>query len=399
MNESQHMQGKTEITGEDLTREDPRATRLPKVSREEALEFLKKRPFASFFATCFAVFGLYFGIIHPPIYVAETQFSIRGKDASSPAGTLFSAFVPNSGSGGISESVAVREYIQSPQMVEMLNQENDLRSLYASFRIDPLNRLPKSASNEEFLVFYRNRIKVFLDREASILRVRVTSYTAQSAYDIAGGIVRFSENYVNDLSERVREATLDDARTQVEIAQSDVTDIRLAMASFRNSSGELDPAATGAAEVSALIALDADITLLKSQLASQLAINRSDAPQVRSIEAQISSLERQAAERRASLASSSEDDTLAAVLREYEGLVIEREYAETRLTAAMASLDSARQLANQRERFVVPIVAPTMPTVATEPRRFSRFCLAMILSILAYGVVNYTIAGINDHDR
>ncbi|NNU16766.1 hypothetical protein HK107_10585 [Parvularcula sp. ZS-1/3] len=393
------MHGNIDSTSDQVTHQRLPGLQRPSMTRAEALAFVKKRPFASFFGTCFVLFGLYFGLIHPPVYVAETQFSIRGKDSGPASSSLLSTFIPNSGTGGISESVAVREYIQSPQMLENLNQENDLRSLYARFRIDPLNRLPRSASSEDFLTFYRNRIDVFLDREASILRVRVQSYTAQSAYDMAGDIVRFSENYVNDLSERVREATLDDARTQVEIAQGDVTDIRLAMASFRNTSGELDPAATGAAEVSALIALDADITLLKSQLASQLAINRADAPQVRSIEAQISSLERQAAERRASLASSSEDDTLAALLREYEGLVIDREYAETRLTAAMASLDSARQLANQRERFVVPIVAPTMPTVATEPRRFARFCLAMILSILAYGVVNYTIAGINDHDR
>ncbi|GGY53976.1 hypothetical protein [Parvularcula lutaonensis] len=362
------------------------------------LDKAKRRPFLAYLAVAAVVFGVYFGLLHPPMYVSTTQFSIRGKDSGQQASVL-SAFIPSGGSGGISESIAVREYIHSPQMLALLDEQHDLRGLYSRFRLDPLNRISARASTEDFVAFYRDRVKVSLDREASILKVEVHSYTPESAFDVARSIVRFSEDYVNDLSARVREATLADAREEVEKAGDEVRDVRLELAAFRNRSGELDPTASGAATVGALVGLEADITRLRGELASQLAVTREDAPQVQVIKAQIASLERQAADQRRALASNAEDGTLAELLQEYEGLVIQREYAETRLTAALTALDNARQLADQRERFVVPIVAPVMPTESTEPRRFASFMLAMILAVIAYGIVAYTIAGINDHDR
>ncbi|MEM9837761.1 MAG: hypothetical protein AAF830_01265 [Pseudomonadota bacterium] len=312
---------------------------------------------------------------------------------------MLSAFIPSGGSGGISESIAVREHIHSPQMLAQLDQRHDLRSLYARFRLDPLNRLPRRASQEAFLTFYRKRIDVVLDREASILRVVVHSYDAESAYEIAASIVDLSENYVNEISARVRDATLADARDEVSKAEEEVRDIRLQMASFRNTTGEIDPTQTGAATVGALLELEGRIIELKGERASQLASLRADSPQIVIIDERIYALEQQVASQRGELASTGGDGTLAELLLEYEGLVITREYAETRLTAALTALDNARQLADQRERFVVPIVAPTLPTEATEPRRFASFVLAMVLSIIGYGIVAYTVAGINDHDR
>ena len=355
-------------------------------------------PFTTFTALSSIVFALYFGIIHPALYVSTTQFSIRGKEIGQPS-SVFAAFIPSGPSGGISEAIAVREHIHSPAMLVQLNEQHELHEHYAKFRVDPFHRLSTNASPEDLLTFYRKRIDVVLDREASILKVVVSAYNPQVSFDIASSIAGLSEDYVNEISARGREATLADASADVTAAELDVRDVRLQLALFRNNTGEIDPAQTGAAIVSAIVDLESSITNLRAELASQLASLRADAPQVKQIEARIAALERQAADRRRELASTNTGDTLAGLLQEYEGLVIQREYAETRLTAALTALDNARQLADQRERFVVPIVAPTLPTEATEPRRFASFLLAMVLSIIGYGIVAYTIAGINDHDR
>lgn len=373
-------------------------SRLLPASKEEWFARVRNHPFLAFFLSAVLVFAVYYGVLHPPLYVAETQFSIRGKD-SSQGSSIFSALIPVGGNGGIAESIAVREFIHSPQMLSKLQERHDLRELYSRFRLDPLNRTPRNTSPERLLKFYEQRTKVVLDREASILKVEVRSFTAESAHDVANSILEFSEDYVNDLSERVRDATLSDAREEVAKAEGEVRDIRLSLASFRNSSGEIDPAQRGAALIGSVIELEGNITQLRSELASQLAINRPDTPQVQAIEARIASLEQQLIVRRQELASSSESGTLAELLEQYESLIIQREYAETRLTAALAALDSARQLADQRERFVVPIVAAAMPTEPTQPKRLASFTLAMVLSIIGYGIVAYTIAGINDHDR
>lgn len=364
----------------------------------KALRFGRKNPFAAFMAMAALLFGIYFSVVHPPLYTATTQFSIRGKENTQPASVL-AAFIPSGGSGGISEAIAVREHIHSPAMLSELDARHDLRAHYSGFRLDPLNRISAKASPEDLLAFHRKRIDVVLDREASILKVVVRAYDPQMAYDLAGSILTLSENYVNDISTSVRDATLSDARDEVRKAEEEVREIRLQLAFFRNTTGEIDPTQTGAATVSAIVDLESSISNLRADRASQLASLRADAPQVKQIEARIATLERQADDRRRELASTGAGGSLAGLLQEYEGLVIQREYAETRLTAALTALDNARQLADQRERFVVPIVAPTLPTEATEPRRMASFLLAMVLSVIGFGIVAYTIAGINDHDR
>ncbi|MEM1380220.1 MAG: hypothetical protein AAGH41_06310 [Pseudomonadota bacterium] len=57
------------------------------------LALAKQRPFVGFLACAGLVFALYFGLVHPPVYLATTQFSIRGKEAPQ-ASSLLSAFIP-----------------------------------------------------------------------------------------------------------------------------------------------------------------------------------------------------------------------------------------------------------------------------------------------------------------
>ncbi|MEM7741734.1 MAG: hypothetical protein AAF225_13150 [Pseudomonadota bacterium] len=370
---------------------------VAKATDKPARAFARRHPFLVVLPIAAIILAFYYGLLAAPVFVSETQISIRGKD-SAPQPTLLSAFVPTGGGGGLSESVAVKEYIHSAPMLHDLSQQVDLFTHYSAFRVDPFSSMSKQSSREQFLRFYRKRVAVILDREAAIVKIEVHAYDAETALKTAQAIVALSEDYVNELSARIRDETLKDARGELALAQQEVRDVRLTLAEFRNRSGELDPASRGTASVSALISLEADITRLRGELASQLAINREDAPQVQAIEAQIRSLEGQVDNQRRGLASDNSNGTLAEVLRDYEGLVIQREYAETRLTAALAALDGARQLADQRERFVVPIVDPVLASQATKPQRFASFCLGMLMVVIGYGIVRYTIAGIGDHD-
>lgn len=372
-------------------------TRPLRKALQLAVATAKRRPFLSYLTVVGLALGIYYFVVAAPVFVSSTQISIRGKDSGGQS-TVLSAFIPSSGSGGISESVAVREYIHSPQMIEALDEQIQIREHFSKLRVDPFAQISSNAPIEEFQAFFKRRVKVTLDREAAILRIDVHAYSPKVSLEIAENIVALSESYVNALSTRIREETLRDAREELDVAADSVRDVRLTLADFRNSSGELDPASRGAASVSALIALEGDITRLRAELASQLAITRADAPQVQVIEAQIESLARQAEDQRRLLASENNDGTLAEVLQDYEGLVIEREYAETRLTSALAALDAARQLADQRERFVVTIVEPVLPGKAVEPRRLAEFCLRMVMAIIGFGIVGYAVAGIRDHE-
>lgn len=360
--------------------------------------FAKVRPFIATLTVSAVIFGLYFFVIAAPLYVSTAQFSIRGKEGGNSSGLLASLALPGGGGGGVAESIAVSEYIRSHDILNSLDTRLQLRKIYSKFRLDPFAVLSRDASPESFLKFYRGHIRLQLDREANITTLTVESYDPQSAHAMAEQIMELSEAFVNDISGRVREATLSEARRVVEFSRQSLSDLRDSLAEFRNRTGQLDPTQAGAGIAQQLMALQGDVVRQQAKLDSMLTVVQADSPKVKEARAQIESLQQQIKEYRDALASTNVNDTLAKDLKEYERLLTERTYAEQRMQAALASLDQARLLANQRERFVVRIVDPNIPSTPTRPRRIAMFLLSMTLVTIGYGIVYFAIAGVRDHE-
>ncbi|NWG45593.1 MAG: hypothetical protein HXY25_03485, partial [Alphaproteobacteria bacterium] len=355
-----------------------------------------RRPFLAYMAAV-ALLGIaYFALIASPLYVSEGRFAIRSKDT--PVHDSFVATLIGGGSGGIAESVSVSTYIQSHDMLEALDERHDLRALYGRFRLDLLHWLPPWASEEDFLAFYRKMIRVTLDRESNITTLQVRSFDAVSAQEIAASILDLSEDYVNQLSQRVRNESLKAAQEQLDEARKAVLGVRLRLLDYRTETGDLDPIQSGSAALKSVAELEGEITRLRASLASTLTIAQESSPQVQQLRAQIRELEELVNERRDALASSSPDGTLAGRLADYEGLIVEREYADRRLVAAMAAFDAARVSAEQRSRFLVPIINANRPDQATLPRRWASFGLLLLFASVAYGIVAFAVAGIRDHE-
>jgi capsular polysaccharide transport system permease protein len=112
--------------------------------------------------------------------------------------------------------------------------------------------------------------------------------------------------------------------------------------------------------------------------------------------AKIKGLEQQIAIQQKAIASKS-SDSIAERLRTFEGLQVTSEYAERNLVAALSAYDAARNVASERERFVVPAVVPNLPDEPSEPHRLASFLEAMIVLIAVYGIVALAIAGVRDH--
>lgn len=368
---------------------------LPGLSRQ-ATALARSRPFLAYLAAATLLFGVYYGLIATPLYVSQTQFAIRTKEVAAPQSFLSS--LVGAGGGGIGESIAVTEYLRSHEILDQLDQRHQLRRLYSRFRLDPFSTMARDADEETFLDFYRDMVTIQLDREANKIELHVRSFDPDSALAITTSILELAEDYINHISQRVRDETLRMAQDELNAARAHVLGVRLDMARFRNATGDLDPIQSGSAAVKATMELEGEVTKLRGELASLLTYSQEGAAQVQQLRARISSLEAQIVDQRRSLASSGVDSTLAEQLVEYEGLLVEREYSEKRLVAAMAALDVARTVAEQRERFIVPVVKPYRPDVATEPRRLSSFALAMLLALVGYGIVMFTIAGIRDHE-
>ena len=83
--------------------------------------------------------------------------------------------------------------------------------------------------------------------------------------------------------------------------------------------------------------------------------------------------------------------------RRYQRLQLEREFADKRLTAALSSLQEARNEARRQQAYVERIVQPSLPDEAQQPRRLRGIFATFVLGLVAFGVLTMLLAGIREH--
>ena len=358
------------------------------------------RPFVAFVIVSAVVLFVYYFVLAAPLYVSEASFSIRGREQPSAANSLLATLGGGAGaSGPNSTDVAeLQTFVSSYDMANKLDQEFHLRDVYSRPpRPDFLHWLPKSASRDAYLAFYRKMVRVSLDHDTNLVTVKAKDFDPRRAQLVASAILRLSSDYLNGLSAIVRKDTLRTSEQELQQAEEKVREARLTMTNYRAATGLLDPSASAAATATGISAMEQEVLQNRVELAALLSYNRPNSAIVNQLQARIAGLEAQIASEQRRVSNTTRTDSITQQIRTFEGLRISSEYADRQLVAALQSYDSARSLANERERFVVPAVPPNLPDEASEPHRLASFLEAMLVLVAIYGIVALAIAGVRDH--
>jgi capsular polysaccharide transport system permease protein len=392
----------TNYTGQKLALDSGQGRKTIQVLTQGLTERVRSmsasRPFALFVIVCAVVLGTYYFLMAAPIYVSEASFSIRGRETPTSAGSLLAQLGGGGGgeAAGGTDTAELVTYVESYAMAQKLDQQFHLRATYSQPRLDFLNWLPRSASRDSYLSFYRKMVHVSIDHDTSLIQVRTKAFDPQSSQAMAQAVLRISADYLNELSSTVRRDTLRTSEQELQNAEQDVRHERLTMAKYWSKTGTLDPAATALATAAGITGMQQQVVQLKADMAAEGSYAQMKSPQMVELQARINGLEGQIAAQQKVIANKA-DDSMTDRLRTFEGLKVNSEYAERKLVAALSAYDAARTVASQRERFVVPAVAPNLPDQPTEPHRLTSFLEAMLVLIAVYGIVALAIAGVRDH--
>ena len=356
------------------------------------------RPFALFVIAAAVIVGVYYFLLAAPIYVSQTNVSLRGREDPPAAGSLLGALGGAAGGAATSTDIAeLQNYITSYEMAEKLDQRFHLRDVYARPRMDFLNWMHPHESREGYLRFYKKMIVVKIDHDSNLITIEAHAFDPVMAQKLAQAIIDISSDYINNISDVVRQDTLRTSEHDLQEAEDDVRKARLDMTNYRAATGMLDPQATAIGTVSSMAGMQQEILQDKVSIAQALSYSRPDAPEVRQMQARIDGLQAQIASESKKISNLKADDNITQRLKEYEGLAIAGDYADRKLVAALQAYDSARGLADQRQRFIVPVVPPNLPQEAALPHRLIAFLETMLVLVAVYGIVALAIAGIRDH--
>jgi capsular polysaccharide transport system permease protein len=342
--------------------------------------------------------AIYFSLIASDIYISESRFVVRSPQRQAQT-SLLNTFLQGTGfSRTQDDAYTVNDYILSRDALKELNDRLGLAKAFSSSNIDFLHRFPTLDWDDSFEALYRyypKRVSVDYDTASSISVLSVNAFTAEDALRINERLLGMSERLVNQLSERGRQDIVRYATAEAREAERKAKDAALTLAAFRNQNTLLDPVQQSVIQLQQISKLQDELIATKTQLA-QLRAFTPDNPQIPVLRTILDTLQKEMDAELAKVAGGG-GGSLTNKAAAYERLVLDREFADKQLAAALASLEAARIEAQRQQLYLERVVQPNLPDYPIEPRRIRSVLVVFMLGLLAWGILGLLLASVREH--
>ncbi|MDO5703866.1 MAG: hypothetical protein Q4G49_02185 [Paracoccus sp. (in: a-proteobacteria)] len=324
-------------------------------------------------------------------YASYVGFSVRSESAAAPA-ELLGGLGNMLGVSGNSttDSDILYKFMASHDLVARINQRLDLRTIWSKAPGDPIFGYRGDASLEDLRKNWERKVRVYFDN--GMIDLRVLAFDPTDAQAISQAILDESTDMINDLNAVAREDTLRYARAEVEQAVERVKQARQDMNAFRNLHQMVDPAADVQMQSGIVASLQGQLAESLIGLAMLKSNAQPNDPRVGQAELRIATIREQIEDERRKLGSStSSGEVLSDVVGQYEGLLVDRQFAEQTYTAALAALDLAQAEARRQSRYLAAYVRPTLAQQAEYPERGKLLAIISGFLVLSWliGVLIY----------
>jgi len=358
----------------------------------------KHRWVALFVGLPTALATIYYGLIASPIYVSQSVFVIKSPGQKGAPTLSLANLVQTSGlSAGQEQTKEVLQYIRSRSAVRDLEAQTDVRARYSKRGADFLSRFPRPFADSSFESFYRyygSRVAADLDQESGLAVLEVRAFTPGDAYDLNARLLSLSEALVNRLNQRAEGKAIAEAEQRVVQAEGRLRDARISLSAYRNQNQLLDPSkqATGVLEVSNKLV--SEQAALQAQLDLMLRVTPRN-PAIPALRNRIAAIGLEVAAQNGRAVGT--PTGIASKLGAYEKLQVEQDFATQMLTAANASLETARTEAQKQQFYLERVVEPNRPDDSTLPHRLKQIIIVFGASLCLYFIGWMLVVGILEH--
>ncbi|MFM0184916.1 hypothetical protein PQR25_03955 [Paraburkholderia nemoris] len=343
-----------------------------------------------------SIAAIYFTFIASDIYVSESRFVVRSPDKQTQSG--LGAILQGTGFSRTQDNVyVVHDFILSRDALAQLEKKQNVSTLFGAKSVDFASRFGAFNFQRNFEGLYRyydRRVDVDVDSTSGITTLKVNAFTADSAFALNRSLLDMAEVLVNKMSLRAQSDLVDSASKEVQEAEDRAQTAAADLSAYRTAQQIFDPERQSALQLQQVSRLQDNIVATRTQIA-QLTAFAPDNPQIKSLRQQLASLEDEARLQMQGVAGGSRSLTDKAA--QYERLKLEQTFADKQLELSMATLESARNEALRKQLYLEVVAAPNEPDVATRPRRIKSVLIALVISLVTWGIVSLLLAGVREH--
>jgi len=342
---------------------------------------------------------IYYGMFATDRYVTSAQVVVRqtGSSGQGQAVPALSLLVSGINPASREETLYLRQYIDSMDMLNVLEEKLNWRRHYAAQSSDPLYWLDGDAPSEDVLKYYQRVVTVHFDELTGLLSIQVEAFSSEFARQVIEVMLEESDRYVNEMSLRLARQQMTFAEMELKVARRNYFDRRAALITFQSENNLLDAEASAESRAAIVAALEAQITEAYATLRGMNASLSSSAPRVRQQQNLIRALEAQLASERKRLVSQQEGGQLNVVAGAYRNLSIDAQIAEEAYKTSVAALENARIESSKKIRALVTVVSANNPDIPLFPKRLYNLFTLLVGLVLAYGIIRFILESIEDH--
>ncbi len=340
----------------------------------------------------------YLFLIASDQYESEAHFLVRTTNSAPQVSTGFSQAIGmvTGATAAQSEAMSVSDYLTSHDAVDTLRREDKLVERFHRDDVDFLSRLRQGdPTPEKLLKYYQRQVKVTFNNETGITTLKVHSFRPEDSYDLVRKLLALGERRVNILNVRSYSDAIANARRQLDESEQALTTVQSKLTRFRQVRRDVDPEASGQAQIGLVTTLTGQLSAARAQLQAMGRMIDPASPQYRAMAARVHALEVQVAAQSDRLTGGS--NAIANDVSDYQNLLLRQQFLGKRYEAAAAALDRARDLATRQQLYIVRIVDANKPVKSTFPERWRILSTAVIALLLAYSIGWLIVAGVREH--
>lgn len=303
-------------------------------------------------------------------FESTVGFSVRAEEMSSPI-EMLGGIADLSGSSS-SDTDILYEYIQSQELVQLVDNKLDLRFVFAGSKADPVFSFNPKGRIEDLKDYWKRMTSIEYDSGTGLIEFKARAFSAQDAQAITTVVFSQSSDIVNRLSAIAREDTIRYAQEDLDISIERLKQARESMTAFRANSQILDPSEDIQSQMGLIESLQGQLAeaLISLQLLRETTTDTDS--RIDYANKRIAIITDLIAEQRRQFGLSGEGaagNDFISLIAEYERLNVDQEFAEEAYTSSLAAFYLAQAEAQRKSRYLAAYIQPSLAQTAEYPRR------------------------------
>ena len=316
---------------------------------------------------------------------------------NSVASPIDLSFIGLPSSSGSQDSQTLIAFMNSQEMLQLLDKKLNLREHYSNGQIDWWSRLPKDASQEDFHTYMASYMMVEQDETTGLINIHSQAFSREFANSIVKTLLDEGQGFVDRLNSGITKEKTEFFEKELAQSEARLRKEKAALLDFQREHSLLTTESEAAVIQSTIASLTSALVAKKGQLEAEGQKLNENSPVIRNLRADIKILEEQIRTEKDGLAGGGSGVPVSELSAEFAEIQGRLEFVQAVFKSNLTQLEGARIEAAKRLKYLVVVVRPSLADASLYPDRTYNIITAVIVLLVLFFVSTLMVAIVREH--